>query len=141
MSSRTQQKSLLRSLFYMIRDFGILAALYYAYPAFESRGLGGLFVWWNLTGKLQCPSEFNASKAELPWRGGFAMRKVAAHGLRNLCFCPCAPRSVQDSLCGACSSLATTVGTAASATISGSTTSVGTSAMRPSPCLSGHGRR
>jgi energy-coupling factor transporter transmembrane protein EcfT len=54
MSSRTQQKSLLRSLFYMIRDFGILAALYYAYPAFESRGLGGLFVWWNLTGKLQC---------------------------------------------------------------------------------------
>lgn len=51
----SRQKSLLRSLYYMVRDFAVLASLYVAYPAFESRGWGALFVWWNLAGACGGP--------------------------------------------------------------------------------------
>lgn len=44
------QKSLPRSLFYMVRDFAALAGLYYVYPKVQEYGLPGLFVWWNLAG-------------------------------------------------------------------------------------------
>ena len=47
-----QQKSLLRSVYYMLRDFAALAALYFIYPTVQAKyGLPGLFVWWNLAGK------------------------------------------------------------------------------------------
>ena len=46
------QKSLLRSVYYMLRDFAALAALYLIYPTVQAKyGLPGLFVWWNLAGK------------------------------------------------------------------------------------------
>nr|AQX92138.1 Om [Nannochloropsis oceanica] len=45
------QKSLLRSFYYMLRDFAALAALYFVYPTVQAKyGLPGLFVWWNLAG-------------------------------------------------------------------------------------------
>ncbi|TFJ86925.1 hypothetical protein NSK_002013 [Nannochloropsis salina CCMP1776] len=45
------QKSLLRSVYYMLRDFAALAALYIIYPSVQANfGLAGLFVWWNLAG-------------------------------------------------------------------------------------------
>jgi len=46
------QKSLLRSFYYMLRDFAALAALYFVYPTVQAKyGLPGLFVWWNLAGR------------------------------------------------------------------------------------------
>lgn len=45
------QKSLPWSLYYMFRDFALLAVLYFVYPRAEAYGLPGLFVWWNLAGK------------------------------------------------------------------------------------------
>ena len=45
------QKSLFRSVYYMLRDFAVLAALYFIYPTVQAKyGLPGLFVWWNLAG-------------------------------------------------------------------------------------------
>lgn len=47
---RCFKKSLPKSLYYMVRDFAALWALYKVYPQVEQYGLPGLFVWWNLAG-------------------------------------------------------------------------------------------
>lgn len=48
--ARCFEKSLWRSLYYMFRDFAILAGLYSVYDIVAARGHAALFVWWNLTG-------------------------------------------------------------------------------------------
>jgi hypothetical protein len=64
---RDWQKSLPTSLYYAFRDFAILVALYWVYGAAEARGLPGLVVWWNLTGRWhpQIRIEMSASAGKM----------------------------------------------------------------------------
>lgn len=44
------EKDLGKSVFYMVRDWAIIAALYYFQSYFFAFGFLGKFVWWNLVG-------------------------------------------------------------------------------------------
>lgn len=133
------QKSLPKSLYYMVRDFAALWALYKVYPQVEQYGLPGLFVWWNLAGALFPPSCgcCCCGNKQLPLVASLSINHPT-HQPTNR---PPPHPLPQASSCGASSWWATTAGTPPSPTPSSSTTSVATSATPRSWCPTGPGRR
>ena len=49
---RCFEKSLVKSMFYMLRDMGLIYGLYKLYPVYVAGNWPLTFLWWNATGFL-----------------------------------------------------------------------------------------